>query len=397
MYLISKQFFIFMLLLLSLSLLGCKNDNTKSSSKPTTTSIATSKNIDETDKQLFKRTSQLFELFENQSDKIWNSKYRLDKRTIMYVRNEAGKDKYAYLINHPNAANLESAKLVTMPDNIQLPPVYRLDRIPDATEIAKINNFAFQHNIAGTGTYMMKYNPLGAAQEDSLGGPGSHDWSIFVAHEGFHDIQSEGKHWKEAPGNGQNIAGYPLNSENISLIMLENAIVIKAMALIKDNADASLLDITVRQLIAVRQTRISKWDDVRLLDLAQEHGEGTARYVERRLGSLLAFDKINLTSPHRDFLAIPDKGVRGNLAFGRFYETGAAICQLLDTKGIKWQEQVEQGKPQYDLLAENYAMSQLEIDTSLAQAKSAYDFDNMLPAAEKFAATAASEPTDIFK
>ena len=398
---ISKQRSILILLLLSFSLLGCKIDGNKSSSKPNSktppTSSIASNAIDETDKQLFTRTAKLFELFGSQSEKIWNAKYRLDKRPIMYVRHEGGKDKYAYLINHPKAADLDTSKQVEMPSGVKLPPVYRVTRIPSAEKIAKIENFDFQHSIAGTNTFMMKYNPIGSSIGDPVGAPDSDGWTIFAAHEGFHDFQVEGKYWKEPLNNGQDIAGYPLNAQNISLIMLENAIIIKAMDLVKGNADVSLLDISIRQLIAVRQSRINKWADVRLLDLVQEHGEGTARYIERRLGSLLALKDVNLTSSHSHFLAIPDKRIRENLAFGRFYETGAAICQLLDAKGIEWQVKVEGGTPQYDLLAGHFAMTQLEIDTSLAQAKSEYDFANMQIKAEKYAQTAASEPKDIFK
>ncbi len=350
-------------------------------------SALASTELDQTDTQLFERTAQLFDLFETQSGEIWNEDYRLDQMALMYVRTDGVNDQYAYLINHPTAAELDGAQLVELPEELDLPDVYRFDEIPNASRVAQNPHFDFNAPIAGEETYVMKYT---TPQVDEFASPVSHDWSLYVAHEGLHDDQDE---WNETPSNGQDTAGYPLEADHIALIMLENE-VIKAALTAEDEATREQ---AIKQFVAVRQTRINRWDSVRLLDLPQEQIEGTARYIEHTLGSLLDYDRTNLTSFAESIYPVPETRVRESLAFGRFYETGAALTHLVDQVGIEnWTLAIENGQSQFDLLADHYGMTDAELEKMLDEAKATYSFAEMAEKAESIAATAASEPTDIW-
>jgi len=339
------------------------------------------------DKQLFERTDKLFSLFREKSNKIWQESYRLDQMALMYVRNDGRRDQYAYLINHPKVVGIESAQRYKVPADFNLPPVYRLDKIPNQEKIAKIENFDFNYDVHGVETYVMKYT---SPDINEFKAPTSDVWTLYVAHEGFHDYQLDT--WREAPGNGQDIAGYPLNSEHIALIMLEDAVIKEAL-----QADSPAgRTRAIKQFVAIRQTRIATWDDVRYLDLPQEQIEGTARYIEHRLGSLIGYDKLNLNTFADGLGYIPESNIRGELGFGRFYRTGAALGYLLDQLNIDWKIQIERGQSQFDVISDYYNIANDGVPALLSEAKAAYHYDTLKMKAKDIAKVVASEPTDIF-
>lgn len=371
---------------------GSSSGNSGSgSSGGQTGSIGCQTGIDNTDKEMLQRTAQMYAQFETNYEKIWRSSYRLDKTPIMYVRRANNRDQCAYLINHPKANQMAGAELVNLPEGVNLPLTYRTSTIPEANKIGKIENFDFNFDLQGTPTFIMKYVAIGSSPEEGSA-PNSHDWTLFVAHEGMHNFQNPTT-WQTLPGE-QDIAGYPLVAEHIGLIILEDKLITQALSILNNNGDNASLDVVLRQMIAVRKTRMNGWSEVALLDLPQEQVEGTARYVEHRLGSLLGFDRINLNSFQLE--PVPEAKIRASMAFGRFYGTGAALGYILDKKGISWHQLMEQGKAQFQLLEAEYPMDSVTIAAELAQAKSAHDFEAIMIIAQKAAETAASEPTDIF-
>ncbi len=343
--------------------------------------------LDEIDGQMFQQLSKTFALFRERSADIWNEDYRLDQMSLMLVRTNGEGDQYAYLLNHPNAENMADAQSILLAAELNLPKVYRFDKIPNATAIADVPNFDFNAVIDGVETYVMKYT---TAEIDEFSSPITFDWSLFVAHEGLHDAQDS---WREAPSNGQDTAGYPLEADHIALIMLEDAAIKAAL----QAEDPAAREGAIKQIVAIRQTRINRWDAVRLLDLPQEQMEGSARYIEHTLGSLAEYGTTNLSTFETALEPVPQSNVRDSLAFGRFYSTGAALSLFVDQLNIPdWTKAIEGGKSQFDLLAAHFDMSESEIAAQLEDAKQTYKFETMLPLAKSAAETAASEPTDIW-
>lgn len=361
---------------------GC-NTNGGSSFKADSSDKKRLQTWDETDRQLFERVSNLFGVFKEKSDEIWQESYRLDKMPIIFVRTDGKKDLYAFILNHPDGDRIKGATEYILPDELNLSTVYKLTDIPDKDEIAKIANFSFDHMLEGTPMYLMKYTK---AETDEFAAPVSHDWTIYLAHEGLHVHQLN--QWQEIPGSNQDIAGYPITKEHLALIMLEDAALADA---VKDKKESK-----VKEFIAIRKTRIKTWNEVRHLDLPQEHMEGTARYIEHRLGSLLNYGITNLNTFYDQLEQVPEKNIRDIVAFGRFYATGAALCHLLDQMNINWKDEVEKGYPQFNILGDHYNLSDAEISDLLSKAKKNYNFDNLLLKAEKAANIAAREPIAIF-
>lgn len=384
--------------LLSMGLLACQlgkkdSNNSNSNKDNAATSSECQKGLDATDRQALERTAQMYSIFARDSVKIWSADYRLDKTPLMYVRRINNKDACAYLINHPKAADLATATLIEPASDGSMPDTYRLNTIPNAAEISKFSNFDFNHDIAGTPTFVMKYN---SEKEDSFSAPSGPDWTLFVAHEGMHNYQSAGGKFKEFNGT-QDFENYPLNEDNIALILLEQKLFEQILKLILADTDSSGLDVVIRQLISVRESRLKQWSAVRTHDLYQEQTEGTARYIEHSLGSLLEFDRINLNSFINMLPSVPDENIRESLAFGRFYFTGSVLAHILSTKGVtQWQAKVEQGLSPYTILASQYNLDPTALATELVQAKTVNGFSAMEEKSKKMAAQAAKEPTDIF-
>ena len=397
---------------------------------------------DETDRAVFQSLADLFDRFRHRADEIWTGDYRLDRMPLLLVREEGGRDRYGFLVNHPRPAALGGVE-EALPRNLTLPPIYRLDPLPEKNRIAAIPHFDFSVDLGGTGAFVLKYSAelLGLSDDfasanyefmdepskllESDEGPVGNDreipdeqaafpepfpelseedfiaadrrfmaeqWALYLAHEVFHRFQLD--NWNEQSG-AQDTADYPLDETHLALIMLETAALRAALDARSEAARAE----RTRLFIAVREERMGRYAEVELLDLPQEQIEGTAKYMEHRLGSLLGFQYVNLqtfTSPDA-LMAMPERGIRSHAAFDRFYGTGAALCRLLDAFAVDgWKARVAGGLSPYQLLRDRLAPADAQRGALLSRAKERYRFSNIQDRAKKAAIQAAKEPRDIF-
>ncbi len=361
---------------------------------------------DKTDRAVFQSLADIFDPFRHHADAIWTSHYRLDRMPLLLVREEGGRDRYGFLINHPNPAKLGGVK-ADLP-GLRLPLIYRLDSLPEEKRIAAIPHFDFSVSLGGTDTFVLKYSAelLGLSEESAAISPGASEedlvalnrqfmaeqWALYLAHEAFHAFQLQ--RWNEQMSE-QDMADYPLDETHLALIMLETAAL---RAALDSRSEAARRERT-RLFIAVREERMARYAEVEFLDLPQEQIEGTAKYVEHRLGSLLGFRYVNLdtfASPD-SLIAMPERGIRSHAAFDRFYGTGAAVCRLLDEFAVDgWKARVTRGLSPYQVLRERLAPNDSQQGALLALAKKRYRFSRIQDRAKKAAAQAAKEPTDIF-
>ena len=344
---------------------------------------------DPIDREVFQALSQVFDQFQRSADKIWTEDYRMDRMPILLVREEQQGDLYGFLINHPAPGELGGVP-EDIPGSLGLPTIYRLNPLPRKNRIAEITHFTFSEDLAGTDTFILKYSA-----EDFDLELMADSWRLLLVHETFHTFQFQG--WNEKMGN-QDTAGYPLDEVHLALIMLETA----ALRAAVDSQDKSTRTENTRMFIAVREERMKLHTEVEYLDLPQEQIEGTAKYVEHRMGSLLGFGHTNLnTFANADIMAMPEmpeSGIRVHSAFGRFYGTGAALCHLIEDFAVKdWKNQVANGLSPYEVLRDTFALSESDMKALLASAKEAYGFSCIQGRAEKAAARAAEEPTNIWE
>ena len=393
---------------------------------------------DDTDRAVFQSLADLFDRFRHRADEIWTADYRLDRMPLLLVREEAGRDRYGFLINHPRPAALGGVE-EDLPANLKLPPIYRLAPLPEKNRIAAIPHFDFSVQLGGTGTFVLKYSAqllglsddfantgyefmdepsqlpqsdgdLTATDREAMDGQAAfpelaegdfmvadrqfmaEQWALYLAHEVFHSFQLD--NWNEQIGD-QDTADYPLDEAHLALIMLETAALRAAVDARSEPARAE----HTRLFIAVREERMGRYAEVQLLDLPQEQIEGTAKYMEHRLGSLLNFKYVNLqtfTNPDA-LMAMPERDIRSHAAFDRFYGTGAALCRLLDAFAVDgWKARVARGLSPYQVLRDRLAPDDGELSALRSVARDRYRFSTIQDRAKKAAAQAAKEPRDIF-
>ena len=206
----------------------------------------------------------------------------------------------------------------------------------------QIPNFSFQEAVGpeASGLYVMIVD-LGSHTFNPLPG-GWRQWREFVMHEFFHHYQKGA--W--TPAFHQDFRGYAYVGTNLELAALED----RALRAAGTAEDKETRLRAASHFAAIRLMRSAQLAQV-AHDEGQERLEGSARYLERRLGFDYAEDGSFrlMTNPEevlRDArLYGSEGGVRYYYGFLRFYETGAAIIRLLDLFGIDdYASQIEAGK-----------------------------------------------------
>ena len=362
------------ILFLAAMLFSCVHSPTKSSA------------LDETDGKMLEQLAVVFDAFRSQSAEIWNQNFRLDQMPLLLVRKGKNRDLYGFLVNHPKPESFEESEKVELAESLGLPLVYKLKPLPRKKDLAEFPYFMFQFELNGTNVFLLKYADLFV---DPYLSPFHEIWPLFLTHEAFHVVQL---HWQQ-PYDEQDIEGYPLDQTHLALIMLENEALKMSMAAAQTENMEYL-----RYFLAVREERIRLVPEVTELDFAQERHEGTAQYIQHRLGELLQNSDFHLQSFPAQLEMYSQIGVhttvRNTAAFGRFYATGATLGYLLDKLEIRWKERVEQGESPYQVLRQSLRLNPGLDD--LLKAKQKLNFPTIQIRAEKAALQEQKEPKDIF-
>ncbi len=349
---------------------------------PASAAVAPAGALDATDKSLFTYLAQAYALFKTDGPRVWSKDFQFDQVPLLLVRTDkAGKAQYAYLVNYPNPQKVAGAEPVTLPDGVNLPPVYRLNEIPNADRLNDALPFDYFYPVNDSQVYMARYYSDASANPTAV--PTSFQWIRYLVHEGVHKFQIES--WAQ-PEEQQDQASYPLESDNVALMMLEHKILLDALAADNDQA----VQEKVQQFLAVRSERMKKWPTVGAVDNAQELTEGSARYVEFRLDAIAGAANERSVDVELGHIFKLKDDIRSYLTFGRHYATGAALGLLLDRLGVDWKPQAEKGVTPYDILAAKYAATAPA--GLLEKVFTAYNFPTLLSDAARIATQLANPP-----
>ena len=337
--------------------------------------------LSDIDRQLLQRISRLFQVFCHQSASLWNTSYRLDQMPLLLVYRDAeGKDRHAYLLNHPHAKQLASAEpLVFDPSLLPLPPMVKLTTLPRAeglnqNDLSQLQYAEFQWPLAGVPTLVVFYRDSG---EDSFSIPTSASWDAFLIHEGLHHHQ-EGL-WRQRDDELQNVRDYPLAQVDIADILLETQALLSALSAKTEEGRRQ----AVRHFVSVRTARMTSDPIIHGMDGTQERYEGTAHYLEHRLKAIIPNSAIpDVATLLRGNLSI--HGNRLSLAFGRFYASGAALSMLLDQLAIDWKPLMASGETHYDILVQWLGDHSAQ-QQWLQEARTTYDYPSLLIQADSMA------------
>ncbi|MDE0139055.1 MAG: hypothetical protein OXM57_06690 [bacterium] len=273
-----------------------------------------------------------------------------DIPTVLVSVDVGGRIEAVVAFNHPSPDALGEAILDVEVDGHRVAVV---GEPADPERLLSLAPFDFFADIGGVQTYVL------VAQRGEPGRePDAPGFVAMVAHEGFHRYQFD--NW--APGAAvQDVEGYDFGAENLELVLLENRILVAAYQA-RTVAETERLG---RQFAAVRAARHER-DPRVALDEEQERMEGSARWIEHRMGDAIGntYASTNHTS-ELGYLdeSIGDPGaVLGNVksffGFGRFYSSGATVLALLERIGVAGAEVAERlgdGDAPAQLLAQRIA------------------------------------------
>ena len=305
----------------------------------------------------------------------WPGYELADIPTVLVSLDFGGRVEAVVAFNHPSPEALGGSILSLDVDGHEVAVV---GEAADPDRLVSMAPFDFFADIGGTETFVL----VGQRGEPGRE-PDTPGFVAMIAHEAFHRYQFD--HWVPAT-SAQDVDGYDFGPENLELVLLENRILVAAYG-----ADTlSDTEHLARQFAAVRAARHER--DARVtLDEQQERMEGSARWIEHRMGD--AIGNVYTSANHTSELGYLDDSlddpaavlgsVKSFFGFGRFYSSGATLLALLDrldVSGAEVAERVGRGDTPAQLLEERVAPLG-NVEDLVTAARAQHDPDGRLGAA----------------
>ncbi len=311
--------------------------------------------------------------------------------TVLVTLDVGGRVVAVVAFNHPNPEALGSEIRHIDVDGHRVAVV---GQAADPDKLVSMAPFDFFADIGGTDTFVV------IAQRGEPGRePDPPEFIALIVHEAFHRYQFD--EW--VPDTAfQDVAGYDFSQENLELALLENRILIAAY-----QADTiPETERLARQFAAVRSAR-HQHDSRVVLDEQQERMEGSARWIEHRIGDEIG--NLYTSANHPSELDLVDRnlddpmsvlgGVKSFFGFGRFYSSGATQLALLDrleVLAVEVSNRLGEGDTPAQLLARRIEPLD-DVEALVAAARTEHDPDGQLGrAASALAELAATEEAPNF-
>jgi len=317
---------------------------------------------------------------------VWPGYRPTEHPIVLAWKDDKGQVMAAITINHRNAAGLGDATQIDT-TGTTLGTVHRVENLkPDvAKELQELKTFNFAKEIGGVDSFLMN-----AGGSDDFFDPTKKDYAVLLIHELFHRYQIQ-EFPEEGPGQlGQD---YDYSARNIELATLENRALVAALNA-KNETDR---DEAARRFSGIRLSRLAADSRVRIDDY-QESIEGTARYLEHRIGGEDKDYRYNSDNYDQDIpLNVGLTEVKEYYGFARWYASGAAILRLNELMRVdNFTTRVENGETPAAILADELGVTASDADKLVIEARQAYDPDNELPGKAKKAAKKAAQEGPIF-
>lgn len=306
---------------------------------------------------------------------------------VLALKSSDGELQGAIAVNFPAPDVLGDAEELDV-SGTPLTSAHHITNPAESEKLQQLTGFDFHFEIGGVDSFAME-----AGGPDDFFDPGTDDYVGTYLHEMFHRWQDEGF---SADIGSQDVEGYAYTSENLALAALEERALVQALA--TDDDDDRVL--AARQVSAIRLARMAADPRVADLDNSQERYEGTARYLEHRLGGDdTDFGHYNETDYTAELVTDPTKapGVKDHYGFGRFYATGAAMLGLLDALGADGvDDEIEGGLSPVEVLIRFLGVTEADVDQLVADAKTEHDPLEQLDALGADAAEQAKNESPVF-
>ena len=300
---------------------------------------------------------------------------------VLAAIDDTGTVEAAVAFNHPNPQALGTPARTLDGDGHR---IVVLGEVADPNWLAARAPFDFFADVDGTDTFVL------ISQEGDVGSePNTPEFIAMLVHEAFHRYQSD--EWATS-ATRQYIDRYDFSAANLELALLENRVLIAAYKA----DDPGDLERLARQFAAIRATRRQR--DYRVAhDEAQERTEGSAQFIEHRIGDSIGNVSYTATNHTRDLefydeiLSNPEAladnitwyevSIKRYFGFLRFYSSGATLLVLLERLGASdIARQLQDGRTPAGLL-ERHIAPLGDLDELVADGRAEHDPDNRLAAA----------------
>ena len=308
------------------------------------------------------------------TDGVWPGFDLASIPAVLAAIDDEGTIRAAVTFNHPNPRALGTPARTLHVDGHT---IVVIGEVADPDWLAARAPFNLFVDLGGIDTFV-----LISEESDERFELGTPSFIGYLAHEAFHRYQWD--EWTTRTPR-QYFDHYDYSVANLELVLLENRILVAAYRA-EDPGDLQRL---ARQFAAVRATRHER--DYRVAhDEEQERIEGSARFIEHRIGETVGAVHATSTNHTRDLEAhdriltdseLQDDGIKLFFSLARFYSSGATLLALLERLGASdVAQRLQDGGTPAGLLARHLAPLG-DLDELVADARAAHDPDGRLAAA----------------
>ena len=293
---------------------------------------------------------------------------------VMAAIDDEGAISAAVAFNHPNPEALGAPARTLHVDGHR---IVVIGEVADPDLLAA-SPYQLVADIGGTDTFV-----LISEERNTYYDPETPLFIAYLVHEAFHRYQTDEWTWGTTR---QYFDHYDYSAANLELVLLENRILVAAYRA-EDPGDLQRL---ARQFAAVRATRHER--DYRVAhDEEQERIEGSARFMEHRIGETIGAVHATSTNHPRDLEQFTrilttapellDDAIKMSFSLLRFYHSGATLLVLLERLGASdVAGQLQDGRTPARLL-ERHVAPLGDLDELVAGARADHDPDDRLAAA----------------
>lgn len=338
--------------------------------------------LNDIDRNMLNQLSQVYKTYNDKPQHIWKAEYIFDHVPLVLTpskHNNGIIHTYSYVIGLEKVKKSTFAKEIEMPEEMGLPPVYRVSSLSPSLIYSWLPvRFAF-HDVGDEHAAFFKYTPEviePASAEQSF--------KYFLMHELFHEYRQVPV-WKNVNELYSSIYVQERNKEQYQLLLTELAILDKA----NDTSNKKELLNILNDFITVREARYNKFEYMEQ-EKAVETLEGCAQYVEyqysNQIGEFVG-PPVTVKGQNYKFADVFSKEtVQNFIAEGSldsfmdknlYYYVGSLEGVLLDNLEINWKDRVENGEFIYDILRDEVRKQVGGDRKGLENIKNEYGYNNL--------------------
>lgn len=337
--------------------------------------------LNDLDRNMINQLSEVYQTYDKYTKDIWTEDY--DFNNLPLILTPVDKDKgifhtHSYAIGVDSLENSIFSKEIEIPDEINLPPIYRVSFLSLSLISTWLPaNFIFL-DLGSQHATFFKYHPLNITPANT-----EQSFKYFLMHEVFHEYRQVPL-WENVNDLTSSIFIEERNKEQYQLLLLEFSLLDKANS--TDNED-QLINV-LSNYVEVREYRYSKFPFMKQEKLV-ETLEGSAQYIEYKYsnivgdlvkppftvnGKVIEFKEVFSKESLENF--VKESDLHAFMDKDLYYYVGSLEGILMDKLGINWIERVENNELIYDILKDEIYKQTTNQADNIEEIKNNYNYND---------------------